>query len=254
MLIQIDHLSPSHINTFITNRSRWFARYFRDAPYTSNLNVNRGHAVEAGIVEYLTSDHKNITKCIEVGMKKYNELLPGLKDDLEYRQSIGPLISTAISGTEKQSGYEFLNLKHGTPQTQAPIKVFLDGCSIPVTGYIDFLWKKCVYDNKVTKRNPDKLSQDYIVQGAIYHLATGLPVYFFYEVANKTPSLKEIKLSDENIEFGLKLATQAAKAIEIILDNPINGKLMEAFLFPDPDGGYGGQEQVDLCKFLGLNL
>ena len=29
MFVEIDHLSASHINTFITNRPKWYARYFR---------------------------------------------------------------------------------------------------------------------------------------------------------------------------------------------------------------------------------
>ena len=254
MLLELDHLSPSHINTFIENRPNWFARYFRDKPYSSNLNTARGHAVEAGIVHYLTVE-QDITESIKAGLEEYEKKIKGIKDDITYRQSIGPMIKTAIEGTDKQAGYEVLLLKYGAPETQKKISVMLEGCDIPIEGYLDFFWpKKKVVDNKCTKRNPDSLSQGYIVQGAIYKLATGLPVYFLYEIANKTPTLKEIKLSDEDYQFGIALATRAAKAIQMIVNNPIDGRLMEALMFPDPSGGYGGDEAKELCKFLGLDV
>lgn len=253
MLVEINHLSASHINTFITNRPKWFARYFRDMKFTPNLFVNRGHAVEEGVVNYLTNGTRNITDAIAAAMKKYDELLVGLVDNLEIRQSIGPLVSTLITGNDDYAGYEELLISQGVPKTQEPIKIFLDGCSIPVIGYIDFLFKKCVIDNKAVKKTPRSLSQDYILQGSLYRKATGLPVRFMYGIAGKKPSIKIITLSDEEYEFGIKLATQAAQAIERIIETPLDGGLLEALMFPDPSGGYGGSEQQEVCKILGFD-
>lgn len=253
MFVEIDHLSASHINTFITNRPKWYARYFRGGiKFTGSVNTVRGHAVEEGVVHYLTQE-RDLTKSIEAGMKVYNEKIIGIPDKLEIRQSVAPLIKTLIQGTDDYAGYDEVLISQGKPETQAPIKIFLDGCSIPVTGYMDFLFKNAVYDNKAVSKTPDSLSQDYVVQASIYRKATGLPVFFMYGIATKKTQIKCIKLSDDDYRYGLKLATQAAQAIERIIENPIDGRLMEALMFPDPDGGYGGPEQKEVCEILGFN-
>lgn len=254
MLLEINHLSPSHINTFITDRAAWFARYFRGRSFAGNVFTVRGHAVEEGIVYYLTVE-QDITKAIAAGVKMYDEKIKGLKDDLAIRQSIGPMIKVLIEGTEKESGYDVAFLKYGKPNTQEKINVTLSGCSIPVHGYLDFFWpNKCIWDNKAVGKTPDSLSQDYIVQGSIYRKATGLPVSFMYGIANKTPIIKKITLSDDEYRFGLALATRAAQAIETILETPLDGGLMESLMFPNPDRGYRKEEQKELCKFLNLDV
>lgn len=246
--LELKHLSASTINAFITNRPKWFASKFLGLGFNGSIHTTRGHAVEAGIVSWLRQG--DMTQAIKDAMEEYDKKIVGIEDNIEFRQSVGPLVKVGIEGTDDFSGYEEFKAKYGKAKTQEKISVNLDGCSIPVIGYLDFLYGKRIIDNKVSGKSPSCLSQDYILQGAIYKKATGLPVSFMFEIANKKPIVKIIELSDDDYKFGIQLATKAAIAIERILDNPIDMDLMRAFMFPDPSGGYGGEEQKEVCRLL----
>lgn len=250
--LELHHLSASNINKFITNRAAWFASYFLKMPFNGNIHTIRGQAVETGIIHYVLNG--DLTAAIGAGVKDWEEKIVGIEDNIDFKQSIGPLIKVAIEGTDDEAGYKELISQFGKPtvseKQQEKISIVLDGCSIPVIGYLDFPFKKRIVDNKVSGKSPSCLSQDYIVQGSIYRKATGLPVFFFFEVANKKPVIKVFKLSDEEYEFGISLATKAAQAIERILANPIDGDLMRAFLFADPSGGYNKDEQMMVYKMM----
>ena len=198
--LQLDHLSASNINKFITNRAAWYASYFLKMPFKGSVNTVRGQAVETGITNWMLNG--SITDAIQAGIKKWEEGIIGIEDNLEFKQSIGPLIKVAIEGTDKHPGYKELIIQYGKPNIaedrQEKIELKLDGCDIPIIGYLDYPFKKKIYDNKTTGKTPSKLTQDYIIQGSLYKLATGLPVAFFFEVANKNPTNIIIELSQED--------------------------------------------------------
>ena len=249
--LELKHLSASTINTFIENRPKWFAQKFCGMKFSGSIHTARGHAVEAGIVKWLECG--DMTEAVKAAMEEWDDKITGMEDNLEFRQSIAPLIKVGVEGTDDHEGFAELKTQFGKAKTQEKIEVWLDGCDIPIIGYLDFLYGKRVVDNKVTGRSPSSLSQGYILQGSIYRKATGLPVYFLFEVANKKPTVKIFKLTDEEYESGLNLATQAARAIQYILDSPIDGALMKAFMFPDPAAGFG-DEQKTVIESLGYKL
>lgn len=255
MNLTLKHLSPSQLNTFITNRPKWFAQKFLgNIPFSGSVNTARGHAVEAGIVSMI--DQGDITTAIAAGIAEWNKQLiaSAIPDDLDFKQTIAPLIKIGMEGNDDHEGYTEIVSRLGKPKTQEKIECKLEGCDIPIIGYLDFAFKKAIYDNKVSSKSPAKLSQDYVLQGSIYRYATGLPVYFFFEIPNKKPVIKAFKLTDEEYKFGLNLATKAAQAVQRILDVPIDMDTMKAVMFPNPDGGYGGNEQKQVCDLYKLGL
>lgn len=247
-MLELKNISASQINEFITNRSMWFAKKFRGLKTPMNLPMARGRAVEAGINYFVSNDKSDITAAVKAAMDEYDKASSGLVDDLTFRQSIGPTTTKMIS--HFNSICETLKSK---PRIQEKIEIYLDGCSIPLTGYLDYIWDaRCVRDCKVTGKTPSELTDAYKIQGAIYRHVTKLPVVFTFGICKKEFDIKEIKLSEDDFMWGLKIATKAAQAIEKIVSTPIDGELIEAFLFPNTDAGYSKEDVNLILKEYGV--
>lgn len=240
-MLQLNNLSASSINEFITNRSMWFAKKFQGLKTPGSLPMARGRAVESGINYFLSQDNPDITKSIEAAMAEYNKSTELLEDDISFRQTIAPLV---VLGTNHFfSVSEALKSK---PIQQHKLEFSIGSNILPIIGYLDYIWpSRCIRDCKVTGKKPSGLMDSYKIQGALYKYATNLPVVFTFIIATKEPSVLEIKLSEEDYKWGISVAKKAAEAIQTILDNPIDGRLVEAFMFPNTDAGYS-KDDVNL--------
>ena len=250
-IFDIDHHSASTINSFIEYRTKWYLNKIRGIKMPFSHAAARGTACEHGMNHYLTVS-KNIDECVSEALKKYTESSLGLADNFDIRQSIGRCVSAGIESFKKR-GYD-----DGNTTLQNSISVFLDGCSLPTTGYLDYLRPDRVIDNKCVAKTPtmtkDKKhyqhKQAYIIQGAIYWKATGLKPYFHYVIPLKDEvKVVEEVVSNDDLEWGLKYATKAAQTLEKIYENPISGDLMEAFFFPNADALFGDEIGKILSEF-----
>jgi len=251
MFNEIKHHSPSAVASFLENRAQWFRSKICGDPFTGSQHTARGTAVEAGINFYLDGSTEATADAVKHAIETWEKEITPFKDDpefqlneLEFKQSIAPLVNCGI---------ESVNDKYvsslGEPKQQYKVAGDIPGCRCPVMEYIDWIFPgKLVVDNKVTDKSPSKLKQAYIIQGAVYHMSTGLPVQFHFEVANKTPKAVVLKLTDEDIKYGWMLFCRAAKAIENIFDTPLDGALMRDIFLPNPEAFYSDKDVAKALK------
>ena len=245
--IHIPHLSASTINSFITDRFGFYQSKVKKKPFAGNEFTARGTAVEHAVNEWLENGHTNVE---EVALARFDEEMRknGLSkfDGEEVRDTIPGLARLAFNTYLPIFG------EHKA-KTQHKISTNLDGVSREIVGYLDFYQEGVrVRDSKVVSRTPSSMSQNYVLQGALYRHAMQVPVTFDYFVANKTPVHKPITLSDDDFIFGLSYLTKAAQVIEEIevCDNP--QRLLELMSFPNLDALYNRKDKKAAAEIWGI--
>lgn len=249
-LPELKHHSASTINSFLTNRAQWYRNKIIGDKFQGSEHTARGTAVEAGINHWLSGDTdatvESVKHAISIWDKEIGYFDPKLDPDkeLEFKQTLAPLVNAGIKSVKERYSEKY----NRELVQQYKIAVDVPGCQFPALGYLDWIIPDTlVIDNKVTGKTPSKLSQNYIVQGAVYVKATKLPVEFHFEVALKTPKCVVIRITEEEVEYGWKLFCRACRAIEAIFAAPLDGELMENLFLANPDSFYN---QKDINKAL----
>lgn len=251
-IFDIKHHSASTINSFIGYRHEWYLKKIRGVAFPGNHHMSRGKAVEEGINHYLKNEC-GVDECVKAALEVWGKEIIALGESFDMRQSIGKCVAAGIDSF-RERGYD-----DGGTSMQDKISVVLPGCELPTIGYLDYLRQDRIVDNKCVSKTPTlnkvtkryKHKQDYIIQGAIYKLATGLDPYFHYIIPLKdSVNIVEEGITEEDYDWGIKLAAKAAQAIERIIANPIDGDLFEAMMFPNVDAIYeGAQLNITLKEF-----
>ncbi len=253
-IFDIKHHSPSTINSFIGYRHEWYLRKIRGVSFPGNHHMARGKAVEEGINHYLKHEC-GVDEAVKAALELWGNEIMTLGDNFDMRQSIGKCVAAGIDSF-REKGYD-----DGGTSMQDKISVTLPGCDLPTIGYLDYKRTDRIVDNKCVSKTPTqnkatgryKHKQDYILQGAVYKLATGLDPYFHYIIPLKGEiKVVEEGITDEEFDWGIKLATKGAQAIERILANPIDGDLFQAMMFPNVDAIYEGAQLNITLKEFGL--
>lgn len=251
--IYIPHLSASTINSFITNRTQFYASKVLRQPFQGNRYTARGTAVEHAVNVWLENhDHPNP---IQAALDKFDEEiksagLSSLDPDVsEVRDSIPGLAGLALQFYQGQ----FSQVKP-VPQTKETCKV--DGVNREFLMYFDFLVpNNCVRDCKCVSKTPSKLSQSYILQGSLYRHATGLKnVVFDFFVANKKPVQKSIALTDDEFVHGMSYLTRAAQVLEEMEECVSPSRVMELMSFPDLSSFYSHEEKKAAAERWNIRL
>jgi hypothetical protein len=232
--------SASQLNSFIEYRSSWYLQRIKGIRTNVGVHAFRGTAVEAGINYFIENDDATKESAIKHALSVYSDEAGVQTNDFAIRQSIAPCVIAGIESFEDK-GY-FLN----PPELQSEINIRLPGCKIDLYGKLDYKFADKVVDNKVTSKTPKSLKQGYILQGAVYKKATGLPVVFHFIVPLKTSTkVVEIELSDDDYAYGMELATTAAQHIERIYDSldGIDGRLLDALFFTNPSSLFNWDEK-----------
>tara|TARA_R110001592_G_scaffold308870_2_gene582906 strand:+ start:295 stop:1044 length:750 start_codon:yes stop_codon:yes gene_type:complete len=159
----INYLSPSNMNTYISDMPMWVARYLFNVKSSSGAGAVRGIVQEAALADkYKTGKFdfdslqmKFMTMCTEskvdlgdVKVEKERNLLP----------SFGKIIDTNFK-------YEDLE------DYQERVEVQFEDMPIPVMGYIDFRFKDKIVDLKTTTRMPSRPTEAQKRQMAFYSMA-----------------------------------------------------------------------------------
>lgn len=242
--IHIPHLSASTINSFIASRFGFYQSKVLGTPFQGNEYTSRGTAVEHAVNTWIeTPDHGDF---VDAALTRFDEEIKksGLSRIAaeEVRETIPGLVEIALNHYQAEFSVH-------KAITQRKIETELDGVSRKILGYLDFFQMGiAVRDSKVVSKTPSKLSQAYVLQGALYNKATGLPVIFDFFIPNKKPVVKSIALSTDEAIFGLSYLTAAAKAIEEIevCDSP--KRMMELMSFPNLDYFYNDKEKRAAAK------
>lgn len=242
--IKLPYFSVSTVNSFIENRFGFYQSKIKMTPFNGNQFMARGTAVEHGVNTWLEKrDHPDL---LSVTLAKFDEecVKAGLsKIQVEdFRDTIQGLLDVAL-------GFYKNEFSETGALTQQKIACKLDGVDRDYLGYLDYLqFDKAVRDSKVVNKTPSKLKQAYILQGALYNKATGLPVFFDFFVDNKKPIHKAIQIKEEEIAYGISYLTAASKVLEELqeCDNP--KRIIELMSFPNLEAFYSDGEAHAAAK------
>ena len=245
--LALPHLSASTINSFIEYRHQFFASKVEKLPFVTNVNMARGKAVEHGINVMLNGRDEQTaqTGALNVWQKEIKGI--GLDPrTVEFQATLAEGVRTG--------GEYYRKVDERAPTQQQKIEITLDGCKLPIIGYLDYLYNEFVRDCKITGKTPSKLRQSYIIQGAIYKKAMDLPVWFDFGIPLKGGwKWKPIPLTDEEYEFGLSYAIAAAKNIEALQNSIDPSEVMELCLaFPNLDAIWDDKEKDRQCERYGI--
>lgn len=249
--IHIPHLSASTINSFIESRYRFFCSKIRRDPFAGSEHTSRGTAVEHAINVWIETGNDNFEFLVKTAEKKFDEELQksGLSPFTysDFRDTIEGLVDVALTHYKE-------TFSRNKAVTQHKIEHYLDGVGLPLIGYLDFYQEGvAVRDSKVSGKSPSSIKQGYILQGALYRKATGLPVYFDFFIPNKKPVVKTLMLSDDEYVFGLSYLTAAAKALVELESCDDPKRIIELMSFPDLSAMFGNQSDIQkACDTWGI--
>lgn len=207
----ISHLSASQINTWINAPSLWVLEKLLGKRGQMGCSAHRGTAAEAGISAGLFNPAMTQEECVAVAMPVYDRLtaLSGdPKRDTE-RAVIPGMITQGLKLRE-----------HGAPikpnsGDQHKIEVRLEGVSVPIIGYLDWLYADEVLDLKTTMRVPSSMSDTHLRQASLYKMAhMDKRVRFFYASDKKS---EKHTLTREQYDNAIRQLTCAAMRLERFL-------------------------------------
>jgi hypothetical protein len=248
----LKHHSASSVSSFIENRAQWYRSKIVGDGFKGSKHTCRGTAVEAGINFWLAGDVDETGNAIKHALAVWDKETEFVemsdRDRFDFKQSIGPLVNIGISSVQAN----YIEKLKCLPMQQANIQLDIPGCQFHAIGYLDWLFpQKLVVDNKVTGTSPSKIKQGYLIQAAVYNKATGLPVEFHFEVANKTPKAVILRPTDEELAYGWMLFCRGAKAIEFVFNNIQDKDFMDNFFLGNPEASYTPEERLDVLKNFG---
>lgn len=207
----LTHLSASQINLWINAPSLWVMEKLLAKRGGVGCSAHRGTAAEAGVSAGLFNPAMTHEECVAVALPVYDRLT-ALSGDPKRETERG-----VISGMVQQG----LSLRdHGLPirpneGDQHKIEVRLEGVSVPVIGYLDWLYTDEVLDLKTTLRVPSAMSEAHLRQASLYKLAhMDKRVRFFYASDKKS---EKHTLTREQYDASMRSLTLTAQRLERFL-------------------------------------
>ena len=183
----INYLSPSSINTYISDMPMWVARYLFKIKSGSGAGAVRGivqesvlaNKYETGTFDFNLLEMKFMTMCtesmIDLGDAKVEKERNSLK-------KFGEVID---------KNFNYKNLE----EYQEKVEVPFDDMPVPVIGYIDFRFKDKIVDLKTSTRMPYKPTEAQKRQMALYSMAypnNSVDLFFATPKEHKKFTLKNL--------------------------------------------------------------
>ena len=157
----ISHLSPSNINSYISDKPKWIMTYLFNIRDQFGAGATRGNAVESFLYKYL-ADNTLTVKELE---KTFTELCIEDQIDIEDEKTLKELAKLP------QYYNQLKNFKYNNLVSyQEKIELQLFDLPVPIIGYIDFNFEDVVVDLKTVQIMPKKPSNAHCRQMAIYSL------------------------------------------------------------------------------------
>jgi hypothetical protein len=203
----IDHVSPSSLNTWSGNPVYWGLRYLGGYKFDTTPSMAVGKAVEAALQEMLMRPYITLDEAYKHALAIYYLECPMTTDEKEREAGAGkiqPMLEQAVE--------VFASLNMGSPKilqnkVTFELSVLLHGTveTVPILGYTDFEWDEVLVDLKTTSRMPSSPKPEHIRQMAFYWRATGKQPALVYVTPKKndvyTPSEQELKRGWEELEY-----------------------------------------------------
>ena len=219
----INYLSPSSINTYISDMPMWVARYLFKIKSSSGAGAVRGivqesvlaNKYETGTFDYKLLEMKFMTMCTEsmidlgdVKVEKERNLL----------KNFGKVID---------ENFNYKDLE----EYQEKVEVPFDDMPVPVMGYIDFRFKNKIVDLKTSTRMPYKPTEAQKRQMALYSMAypnNSVDLFFATPKEHKKFTLKNLSVYEKQLK---KVAFSIQKFLSISDDR----HELASLVFPNYD-------------------
>jgi hypothetical protein len=206
----LTHLSASQVNTWINAPSFWLLEKLLGFKGQMGCAAHRGTSVETGVSLGLFDQSMSLEACVEPALAQYGKLT-ALSGDARREQERAGIPGMVEQGLALRS--------HGIPvrpnSYQHKVEIRLEGVSVPVIGYLDWLHADEVIDLKTTFRVPSAMSEPHLRQASIYKTAhMDKRVRFFY-VSDKKSA--KHTLTRDQYDRAMRELTQAAQRLERFL-------------------------------------
>jgi hypothetical protein len=186
----IQHLSASQLTTFASDPSRWFAQKVLGHRSPSSAPMERGRAVENGVVYALKGDADCVARAIQDYDKATRFSRDILGDIPKEREHIAPMIEQGIAAVKKYG--EPIFPETGQHKVSIPVRFGQDPDDvIDIIGYVDLLYGDRVVDLKSTTKCPSDMSFAHRVQAGIYQRTTNKAVTFVYLTPKRALALED---------------------------------------------------------------
>jgi len=183
----IDYLSPSSMNTYISDMPMWVARYLFGVKSGSGAGAVRGIVQEAVLADKYDTGKFDFDSLDTKFMSMCEDFMLNLEDvkvekERKTLEKFGKVID---------ENFNYKNLK----QYQERVEVQLEDMPIPFMGYIDFRFANTIVDLKTTTRMPSQPSEAQKRQMAFYSMAypsNGVDLFFATPKDYKKFTLKDL--------------------------------------------------------------
>lgn len=234
----IGHLSASSLNTWMAAPSLWLMEKLLGKRGGMGCAAHRGTAAEAGISAGLFDPLMPHEDCVAVALPIYDRLtaLSGDPKRETERAVIPGIITQGLALRE-----------HGLPirpneGDQHKIEIRLEGVSVPIIGYLDWLYADEVIDLKTTLRVPSSMSEPHLRQASIYKTAhLDKRVRFFYASDKKS---EKHTLTREQYDASITQLTKAAQRLQRFLAVSNDANELAAIIPHSSESFYFGDAQT----------
>lgn len=213
----IEHLSPSSINAWINAPSLWVLEKLLKFRGPMGAAAHRGTATEAGVSAGLFDHTMSEADCIAAALPVFDKLT-ALSGDPKRDTERGVIPGMVKQGLALRSHGVPIRPNAGTrfgSQEQHKVEITLEGVSVPVIGYLDWLYPEEVLDLKTTLRVPSTMGEAHLRQATVYkHAHMDRRVRFFY-ISDKRA--EKHTLTREQFDQATRELTCAAQRLERFL-------------------------------------
>jgi len=247
---EIDHLSPSSVNTFIDDTCLWIMRYLFGYRHGGSPAMWRGTVSDHGVGNLfgLNDADKIYTKAeaIKEAEAEYIRL-----HNYCMREYPDQIINKDKYTKEKRDLPKYLNaafdfyLKLGKPSDyQKEVNLYVDDIPVPIQGYIDLQYEDIIRDIKTAGRMPNKVSDAHARQVSVYAKAEDcMPMLDYISPTGEVKTLPVMDV-DGRIEEVRKIALAIMNLLSISNDK---NEIANMF-YPNFDDWKWGEDEIKFAK------
>lgn len=222
----IDHLSPSNINSFISDLPLWIMRYLYKVRDKSGVGALRGVSLETTLQKKFNEGFFNYDFLENEFIRLVNENDISLEDTKTIKEKdtlnkYGSILD------------DYFQYEDTLESIQEKVEIQPQDLPIPIHGYIDFNFTKAIVDLKTTARMPKEPSESHLRQMAFYSLAyPDKEVHLFYVTPR---DFKIFRITKKTLEFYQKQLLNIAFAIQNYLSQSDDKVILTNRTYPNFD-------------------
>lgn len=213
----ISHLSPSAISLWINAPSLYVLEKLLGFRGGMGAAAHRGTATEAGVSAGLYDHTLSAEDCAAVAFPVFDRLtaLTGDPKREAERAVIPGMIKQGLALRECGVPIRPNQPARFGSGEQHKVEVTLEGVSVPIIGYLDWMYASEILDLKTTMRVPSAMSDTHLRQATIYkHAHLDKKVRFFYASDKRA---EKHTLTREQYDGAMREIVCAAQRLERFL-------------------------------------